>query len=269
MLYLHENLEKFREEKALFPLLETLKSVHLDIFGTKLTGIYLHGSLAFGCFRWENSDIDFLTVVNAPVTESEKQALLAWILSVQELCPPKGLEMSIVEEHCCQIFRYPTPYLFHYSNGHLENAMKDPAAYCAAMHGTDPDLAAHLTVTRAVGIPLYGPATADLFAPVPAGDYLSSLLYDVENMEGDIAAAPVYCTLNLCRVLAYCRDGKVLSKAEGALWGLTHLEPVWHPILRQAADAYRFGTAMTAEEDTLHRFAVRCLGEIRKAIPKQ
>ena len=25
-----------------------------------LTGIYVHGSLAFGCFRWEKSDVDFL-----------------------------------------------------------------------------------------------------------------------------------------------------------------------------------------------------------------
>lgn len=269
MLYLHKNLRKFRNEKALFPLLDSLTSVHLDIFRHKLTGIYIHGSLAFGCFRWEVSDIDFLTIVNEPVTETEKQKLLAWILSAETYCPPKGLEMSIVEEPYCRSFRYPTPYLFHYSNGHREKAMRDPAAYCASMHGTDPDLAAHFTVTRAVGFPLYGPAAADLFAPVPPADYLASLHYDVENMEEDIAAAPVYCTLNLCRVLAFCREGKVLSKAEGACWGMTQLEPEWHPLIRQAADGYRLGTAVTAEEAVLRRFAARCLAEIREAAQKR
>ena len=250
-------------EKRMEALLEEIRRVHREIFGERLTGVYVHGSLAFGCFRWETSDVDFLTVVNGAVTAEEKRRLLSWILSVREKCPPKGIEMSIVEERYCREFVYPTPYLFHYSSGHLDRCLQDPEEYCETMHGIDPDLAAHFTVTRAVGFPLCGPAVRELFAPVPEKDYFASLVYDVENMEADIASSPVYCVLNLCRVLAFCREGAVLSKADGGVWGLNHLEPVWHEVIRQAAEAYAAGSPVTAGTEILNRFAGRCLGEIR------
>ncbi|MBR4962253.1 MAG: DUF4111 domain-containing protein [Clostridia bacterium] len=253
-------------EKRIEILLDEIRRVHLEILGERLTGIYVHGSLAFGCFRWETSDVDFLTVVNGAVTTAEKRRLLTWILSVREKYPPKGIEMSIVEERYCRGFLYPTPYLFHFSEGHLRRCLQDPAEYCETMHGTDPDLAAHFTVTRAVGFPLYGPPAAELFAPVPEKAYFAALLYDVENMEADIAAHPVYCVLNLCRVLAFCREGTVLSKAAGGVWGMTHLEPVWHDVIRQAAEAYKIGGSVTADAETLRRFAARCIGEIRNRI---
>lgn len=250
-------------DERLRRLLDRIAEAYREILGEKLTGLYVHGSAAFGCFRWENSDVDFLAVVREDVTMAEKERLLAWILAAQPDCPPKGLEMSVVEERFCRAFVYPTPYLFHFSNDHLERCRQDPPAYCADMHGTDPDLAAHFTVTRAVGFPLYGPPAAEMFAPVPAGDYLASLFYDAENMEEEITENPVYCILNLCRVLAFCREGAVLSKADGGIWGLAHLEPVWHDIIRQAADAYTKGTPVQASSAALRRFAAQHVGKIR------
>lgn len=250
-------------DKRLEYLLDRIAGAYREILGEKLTGLYVHGSAAFGCFRWEGSDVDFLAVVREKLTMEEKEKLLSWILSVQQDCPPKGLEMSVVEERFCRAFVYPTPYLFHFSYAHLERCRRDPAEFCAGMHGTDPDLAAHFTVTRAVGHTLYGPPAAELFAPVPEKDYLDSLLYDVQNMEEEITDTPVYCILNLCRVLAFCREGAVLSKADGGTWGLAHLEPVWHDIIRQASDAYTKGTPVQAEPETLRRFAERCMREIR------
>ena len=44
-------------------LLDKIVSAYNDILQENLTGIYVHGSLAFGCFRWEKSDVDFLVVV--------------------------------------------------------------------------------------------------------------------------------------------------------------------------------------------------------------
>ena len=34
----------------------------VDIFGKDLTGVYLHGSLAMGCFNPQKSDIDLMVV---------------------------------------------------------------------------------------------------------------------------------------------------------------------------------------------------------------
>lgn len=263
-------MEKTEEKRRITELLQEITAVYQRVLGDKLRGLYFHGSLAFGCFRWESSDIDFLAVVQGELTHGEKRQLLDWILSVREKCPPKGLEMSIVEEHCCRAagygaFVHPTPFLFHWSEGHLEKALADPDGYCETMQGTDRDLAAHFMVTNLVGWAFLGPEVREMFPPVPKEAYWDSLVYDVEHMEEDIAAHPVYCVLNLCRVLAWCRskDGDVYSKAEGGRWGLEHLEEKWHGIIRNALAAYENGTDAVWDMEALRAFAAESIREIK------
>jgi hypothetical protein len=77
------------------------RGVHRQILGDKLTGLYVHGSLAFGCFRWETGDIDYLAVVKEPLSTAEKVGLIEALLRMDRAAPPKGLEMSVVlEQHC-------------------------------------------------------------------------------------------------------------------------------------------------------------------------
>lgn len=92
-----------------------------------------------------------------------------------------------------------------------------PPLIGAAMHGTDPDLAAHFTVIRSVGRALWGKPISAVFGDVPREAYLRSILADVSGAENDVAS--VYIVLNLCRVLAYAQDGMVLSKAAGRALG--------------------------------------------------
>ena len=180
--------------------------------GANLVGIYVHGSIAFGCFDPRVSDIDFLVVLDEPPTVAQKKQLLQDLLDLTPHCPQKGLEMSVVLARYCRPFVYPTPYEFHFSNAHLERARRDPEEYCENFHGTDKDLAAHFTVTRAVGQTLCGKPIDEVFAEVPRECYLDSIRYDVENAAADIAENPVYVILNLCRVIAYLRVGVILSK---------------------------------------------------------
>ncbi|MDO4667672.1 MAG: nucleotidyltransferase domain-containing protein [Streptococcus sp.] len=44
-----------------------------QILGENLVGIYLHGSVAMGCFNDKKSDIDLLVVVNNDITDTIKQ----------------------------------------------------------------------------------------------------------------------------------------------------------------------------------------------------
>ena len=46
-------------------LLDSIRQLHQDVLGQLLIGCYVHGSLALGCFQWNRSDIDFLTLVHA------------------------------------------------------------------------------------------------------------------------------------------------------------------------------------------------------------
>ena len=221
-------------------LLHRVCDAYRAILGDRLTGFYVHGSIAFGCFTWETGDIDFLCVVDQPLTQLQKEALIRVLLELAEDAPPKGFEMSVVQQSACRPFRYPTPFELHYSNAHSARAGADLAAYSRDMHGTDPDLAAHVTVLHHAGIALYGPPIAEVFGEVPRASYLDSILSDVADAPQD-DADPVYFTLNLCRVLAYLTEGAVLSKQQGGQWGLANLPQAHHPLLQRALTAYQGG----------------------------
>lgn len=205
-----------------------------SILGENLTGVYVHGSVAFGCFCWEKSDLDFLTVVRTEPSLEEKIALIAALLALEPQCPPRGVEMSVVLERHCRSFVYPTPFVLHYSNAHLARCRTDLETFCREMHGADPDLAAHFTVTRAVGFPVLGPPVTEVFAPVPRAAYVDSIWRDVADAAGEAARNPVYYLLNLCRVLAFLTEGQVFSNVQGGTWGLSHLPLRWKPLLTAA-----------------------------------
>lgn len=202
-------------------LLADILSDFQSILGSNLVGFYVHGSIAFGCFQWETSDVDFIAVVAAPPTEPQRIALIQSLLARTPSAPPKGIEMSVILEAECRRFRHPTPYELHFSNAHLAAATADVAAYCRSMRGLDPDLAAHFAVIRAVGQTLHGPAIRDLFAPVPREALLSSILDDVSAPIQN----PAYTLLNCCRALALHRQNLILSKPQGAQWAAQNLPP--------------------------------------------
>ena len=218
-------------------ILDRIAADTAAILGETLIGIYLHGSLAFGCFNWAKSDIDYLTVVETEPTLAQKEALIAALLALDAICPEKGIEMSVVLDRDCRNFTYPTPYALHYSKYYRDRFRTDLTATCATLHGLDSDLASHFTVTRAVGIPLVGPPAADIFSPVPTADYLDSVWADLVCAETDIITDPIYVILNLCRTLAYLRDGVLCGKAQGGEWGIANL-PADAGLIRAAWNAY-------------------------------
>ena len=242
-------------------LLVCVQAEYQQILGDKLTGMYLHGSMAMGCFTWATGDIDFLVVVDTPLSQAEKESLVRVLLDMDAQTPPKGFEMSVVLRRNCRPFIHPMPFELHFSNAHKARAAADLPAYCRDMHGVDPDLAAHVTVLRARGETLFGAEIGAVFGEVPRQAYVDSLLYDIASAEADVTDNPVYVTLNLCRVLAYLAEGAVLSKREGGEWGLTHLPEEYHPLLQSALAAYS-GKALP-EGLPLAPFAREMLGRIR------
>jgi streptomycin 3"-adenylyltransferase len=243
-------------------ILQHIKTSYEAILGENLVGIYVHGSIAFGCFDPRVSDIDFLVIVKDTPSVSRKMQLLETLLALTPDCPKKGLEMSVVSARHCRPFVYPTPYAFHFSNAHLDRARRDPLEYCTNFHGIDKDLAAHITVTRAVGQVLCGKPIDDVFGEVPREHYLDSIRYDVENAVEDIRENPVYVILNLCRVTAYLREGLVLSKKSGGEWGLAHLPDRYQPILQSALTAYTAADRYDGDQELEQQFAIEMLAEI-------
>lgn len=233
-----------------------------EVLGENLVGIYEHGSLSFGCFRWKVSDIDFLAVVKRPLSQEEKERLIRILLQKADRAPEKGFEMSVLPEGGVKPFVYPTPFELHYSEYHRERAVKDLTEYVRSMNGTDRDLAAHCTVTLAKGRTVLGEEIDKVFGEVPWEAYLDSIRYDIENAAEDILENPVYMTLNLCRVLAAVRERLVLSKEEGGCWALKELDSRCHATVSGALSAYARDERFLPDAAALKDFADGMLAEI-------
>ena len=246
-------------------LLEKFVSYSKDIFEHNLTGIYLHGSAVMGCFQPEKSDIDLLLVVKEEITDEAKRQFMDMVVELNKLAPAKGLELSIIKESVCNPFVYPTPFELHFSVAHFGWYQSNPKDYIEKMKGIDKDLAAHFTITYHRGQVLYGDEISKVFAPVPKEAYLDSIWYDIESAVEEIAENPMYLTLNLCRVLAYVKDGLVTSKQEGGEWGLKNIaKPEFQGLIVAALQEYQGNTAMVFEDAVAKEFAEVMLREIKE-----
>lgn len=218
-----------------------------EIEQDNLIGVYLHGSLAMGCFHPRQSDLDLLVLIQQPPSSDR---IHAWAQqSLLSSCAPAPLELSVLTRAQYMPWRYPTPFTFHFSEAWRS------ALLAALSDGTwrdwpqeqspDPDLAGHFTVTRRRGVRLAGAPIADAVPDVPWPDYLDSLRCDFDWASARAQDNPVYLVLNACRIWAAVADQVVLSKAEGAVWAMPHLPVEVQSIVAAAAAQYRGGAAAT------------------------
>lgn len=233
------------------------------ILGDDLVGVYLHGSAVMGCFNPQKSDLDYIVVVDRPLSDAVKRAFLEMVVDLNGRGPVKGIEMSVVRRKVCRPFVYPTPYELHFSAGHLAAYRADPEGYIRRMQGDDRDLAAHFTIIRGRGRCLNGAPIEEVFDQVPRRDYLDALWYDVENAPEEIAAYPMYLILNLARVLAYAEEGLILSKKEGGAWALDRLPPEYRPLIRDALGEYTESASIAYDAALAKRYAAYAVGRIR------
>jgi Domain of unknown function (DUF4111) len=220
--------------------------------GSNLVGIYLHGSLALGCFNPQVSDIDFLAVVHEPLGLNTKRNIVASLLKLSEAAPRKGLEMSIVMASQARHVTYPPPFELHFSPTWFRRYQGGRASLDAVTG--DPDLAAHFVTTRARGIVLWGKPIAQVFGDVPDEYYIASILEDARDVLADMTSHPVYNVLNLCRVLAFLKQHKITSKLEAGEWALEHLNDQYGSIIEQAVEEYTGQRTEPWDENRLRAF---------------
>ena len=131
------------------------------------------------------------------------------------------------------------------------------------MKGTDKDLAAHFTIIKSRGRCLFGEVINDVFAAVPKADYLDSIRNDIASAKEDILENSMYIILNLARVLAYMRDGFILSKKEGGDWAIQELPVKYQSLIENALSEYTDGVQVSYNPDLLKDFADYMLNQIK------
>lgn len=219
-----------------------------QLLADSIVGIYLHGSLAMGCFNPEHSDLDLLVITRQPMQVHTKRQLAEFLLTTSRA--PHPIEISVVVQTDLVPWQYPTPFDFHYSETWRERIAHDLRdgrwQHWNAQRQHDPDLAAHVMLTNNRGLCLHGAPIAQVFPNVPKADYLASILGDVNDAIAAILDAPVYAILNTCRVYAFVRAGLICSKQEGGDWALNSVPEDVRPAIALALETYATGQQHTA-----------------------
>ena len=244
-------------------LMDDITNKFCNVLGDNLIGIYLHGSVAFGCYNPQKSDIDFIVVTKEAPSFEQKKEIISFILDINEYAPHKGIEMSFVLEKDCTDFISPTPYQLHFSNYHKTFYIESIDNHINKLQGTDKDLAAHFTVINNVGIAWYGKNKDLVFSAVPKEYYVDSIKFDVDSAKEDIFDNPVYIILNLCRVYAYMQNNLVLSKKDGGLWGMENI-PEYTETIEKAYNIYSCNIDADFDDKELAEFASYMINKIFK-----
>lgn len=242
-------------------LLVNIVEIYKKVLNENLVGLYLHGSLAMGCFT-PRSDIDLIAVVESPMSLEAKRALIDEISTVGPL-PAKGLEMSVIlREHAKNVV-HPMPFELHYSPAHKGMYEADRGYICGGT--TDRDLAAHLTMVKHRGVCLHGKPIDEVFGSIQKSYFIDALIYDIEDAKEKVVKDPVNVTLNLCRTLYFLRRGFIGSKLEGGYWCESHLPAEHQGLVAEAVKVYTDSiVSMQAGDAELISFAGYMLDQIHK-----
>ena len=231
-------------------LLNVLLPAVQAILGNRFVGLYLHGSLAYGGFNPETSDIDFLVVTDRSLPGGLFPALkeLHAGLFASELAWSQKLEGAYLPKqtlHRHDPAHAPVPWLG--VDGHF--ALETPGS----------DWIIQRWILREKGLIISGPPLAGLIDPVNRDALRQAVLGSLREWWSPPFPSPerfqssgyqAYAILTMCRSLYVLEHGRIASKPEAARWAMEKLADPWRALVSAAA-AWRPGMDFNKLEETL------------------
>ncbi|CAN5128984.1 N/A [soil metagenome] len=199
------------------PQIQQLLEEVCGVLGDELVGAYLHGSAVLGGLR-PRSDIDLLVVTARRTTPAENRKLIDLLLDLS--MSPRPIELDVVVASEIRPWRYPPRLDFQYSEW-WRKAFE--AGELEPWSETSRDLASLVRMVLAGNTALHGPAPAEVFDPVPRGDYVDALLKDFPEPLRDLDSDTRNVVLTLARIWSGIATDEVHSKDGAATWALERL----------------------------------------------
>ena len=235
-----------------------------NALGNNFLGAYLVGSLATGDFDLD-SDVDFLVLTNAELSDAEVRSLQATHVDIHALgCyPAEHLEGSYISRDLLnRTDLVGVEPLWFVDNGStsLERSIHDNRWHVR-------------WILRERGITIIGPDPKTLLHPVPTGALRSEAVATIQELKSRFVAeidrplgwfntrlGQSFAVLTCCRMLYTCKSGTVQSKLSGVKWAEQSLDPTWCELIRNAWTermGVRFGEKVRqpAETTLLHETA--------------
>lgn len=212
--------------------------------GEHLEGLYLTGSLSYGAFNEETSDIDIVVIVQEPLSQRDIESVRGlhlqmmdqfgeWARRLECSYTPIAMLSSVVPP------KEPRPY---WGN--------EGTFYEAALYGNEWIINNYFLYQ--CGIALYGPEFRELTGPVQVEEVQKACIRDLfqewepkandENWFKNSHYAS-YFVLNLCRILYTVMSRDVGSKKTAAAWTKARYGGAWRSLI-ETAEGWRYGTEL-------------------------
>ena len=210
-------------------LLEDLLVQLHHVLDQKLIGVYLYGSLVWGDFDRESSDIDLVVATAADIVAQEFRDLDTMQLGFTEKYThwDGRIEIAYVSTAALQTFKSHTYKLAVISPGEPFNIKE-----------SDPGWLMNWYMVQEQGRTLFGPAPATLIDPISKQEFIQTVkqhaarwgewIYDSHSRP-----AQAYAILTMCRALYTCMHGVQVSKRKAAEWAAQEL-PEWSHLIQSA-----------------------------------
>ncbi len=226
-----------RSEDTTRQIQDAVSALH-GIFEDALVGIYLHGSAAQGRLQ-PQSDIDLLVLIARPMTQQERIALLAALLSLSGRHPrgthaPRCLEVMAFDAGGRGIHAYPAQAEMVYGEW-LRSAFESGEIPGPT---SDPENTLILAQARKEAKSLLGPEIAHLLPEIPIATVRAAMRDGVPALLSGLRGDERNVLLTLARIWRTAEFGDFVSKDAAAAWAIPRMPHQDAMILDYARKAY-------------------------------
>lgn len=242
-------------------LLQLLLSDIQKVLGKKLVGLYLYGSLAWGDFDHETSDIDLLAAISTDINN-------------QELANLKIMHEDFINKYKQWNDRIEVQYL---SLPALKT-FKSKTSKVATISPGEPlhiiNMGRHWLMNwymvRVKGIVLFGPDPKTIIEPVSKEEFIESVKDHVRSWDEWVGnthskGAQAYAILTMCRAFYAIKRGEQASKKQAALWTTKQL-PNWSALIKNAISWRKEIKNKQAESESTYPETLKFVNYVRDKI---
>jgi hypothetical protein len=211
-------------------IIEKLLDGHRQVFGDKMAGFYLYGSLIWGDFDIIASDIDTLCVITSEVTPEEMECLR---IMHEEIVKESPQWRDRVEVHYASL-----------------DGLKHFRKFSSKMGNISPGEPLHIIdagiewldewyCVQEYAITLFGMDKADVIPHIEKSEFIRTICGYARSFRERIKASEqcqlslAYAILTLCRALYTLEKGEQVSKLAAARWAIDFL-PEYRDIISKA-----------------------------------
>lgn len=245
-----QTIQGHTKHKDVNHVLHSLTTAISHILKENLVGVYLTGSLSYGDFIPERSDIDLLVILKRPPSTESLGTLERMHRDTERVHPKwsKRIECSYVPLNMLFNILPPSEPRPYFGEGIF---------YPEAPYGNEWIINQYLLYHH--GISLLGPNFKELVNEVSIENVREACIRDLfeewSPKKSDLAWLSnshyqSYVVLNLCRILYTVVCHSTATKKASALWVKRKFAPQWIPLI-ETAENWSYGKEMDLPEETI------------------